>query len=159
MKRFQPIGVIYSPFDSPGGMPVQSAAAEGYKGKIEINEEFTGGLQDLQGFSHIILLYEFHKLEGYDLHTLPFLDDKPHGIFATRSPRRPNPIGMSVVRIISVEDNRIEFDNADMINGSPLLDIKPYIPEFDSWLTDRNGWYDYKTYSIHQTRSDHRFNP
>ena len=142
---FEPIGIIYTPFKTKEGMPIQSAGAEGIKGKIILNEEFASGLTDLEGFSHIILVYHFHRSVGFELKTKPFLDDKKHGVFSTRAPRRPNPIGISVVRLLSIDKNILKVENVDILNETPLLDIKPYIPDFDIHKTEKNGWIENKT--------------
>ncbi len=154
---YNPIGLIYSPFKSKEGVPIQPKGAKNIKGKIVLKEEFTAGLDDLQGFSHIILIYHFHKSSGYELKTTPFLDDKKHGVFATRAPKRPNAIGLSVVRINSIEKNIIYIENVDIINETPLLDIKPYIPDFDVHITDKNGWVANKIDNLKNTKSDNRF--
>ncbi|MGR9109084.1 MAG: tRNA (N6-threonylcarbamoyladenosine(37)-N6)-methyltransferase TrmO, partial [Gammaproteobacteria bacterium] len=125
---YHPIGIIHSPFTRVEGMPIQASAAAGYKGKIELKEEYTEGLDDLTGFSHIYLLYHFHRSQSFDLKTVPFLDDKPRGLFATRAPKRPNPIGLSLVKLIRIDRNILEIDNVDILDGTPLLDIKPYVP-------------------------------
>ncbi|HVM70164.1 MAG TPA: tRNA (N6-threonylcarbamoyladenosine(37)-N6)-methyltransferase TrmO [Anaerolineales bacterium] len=137
----QPIGTIHSPFSERAGTPIQAARSQA-KGTVEIYPEFVPGLQDLEGFSHIILLYVFHKSSGYALHVTPFLDTQLHGLFATRYPARPNPIGLSVVRLTALRSNILEVEGVDMLDGTPLLDIKPYVPEFDIRNTTHNGWYD-----------------
>ncbi len=154
---FEPIGIIETPFNTKDGMPIQSIGAEGIKGKIILNEELVPGLKDLDGFSHIILIYIFHRSEGFELLTIPFLDDEKHGVFSTRAPRRPNQIGMSVVKLLSITKNIIEFENADMMNGTPLLDIKPYISAFDVHKSDKNGWLDKDEESSVGKKSDNRF--
>jgi tRNA-Thr(GGU) m(6)t(6)A37 methyltransferase TsaA len=107
---------------------------------VEIFPEFEEGLQDLGGFSHIILLYHFHMATGYRLKVVPFLDTKPRGLFATRAPKRPNPIGLSVVRLVGIEKSLISIQDVDLLNGTPVLDIKPYVPEFDELTQVRTGW-------------------
>jgi tRNA (adenine37-N6)-methyltransferase len=136
-----PIGVILSPFMVREGMPIQAShsLARGY---VEVYPEFAEGLQDLEGFSHIFLLYVFHESSGYSLLAKPFLDDQLRGLFATRYPYRPNPIGISVVRLITINNNILEIEGVDMLNGTPLLDIKPYVPDFDIRTGTCNGWYD-----------------
>ncbi len=151
------IGKIYSPFEEKKGMPIQSRMADGIKGKIEIFEEFEEGLSDLDGFSHIYLIYLFHKSEGYNLKTKPFLSENEYGVFATRAPRRPNPIGISIVKLLNMNKNIIEVENLDILNGTPLLDIKPYIPQFDLFQTDKNGWTDNKLKISQKIISDNRF--
>lgn len=138
---FQPIGVIHTPFTEPQGMPIQPAGAKGVKGTVEIFAEFRAGLKDLEGFSHIILLYHFHRSRGFTLEVVPFMDSEPRGLFATRAPRRPNPIGLSVVQLDRVQDGVLHIQNIDVLDGTPLLDIKPYVPGFDIRQDVRTGWY------------------
>jgi tRNA (adenine37-N6)-methyltransferase len=151
------IGIIRTPFATKEGMPIQSTGAKGIKGQIHLKEEFITGLADLDGFSHIILIYNFHKSTGFELLTTPFLDNTQRGIFATRAPMRPNPIGLSVVRLLKIEKNILYIENVDMLDGTPLLDIKPYIPDFDIHATEKNGWIDSKTDNLNETKSDRRF--
>ena len=153
----EPIGVIYTPFKTKEGMPIQSTGAIGVKGKIKLKKELIQGLTDLDEFSHIILIYNFHKSEGYELLTTPFLDNKKRGVFATRAPKRPNSIGISVVRLIKIEKNIIYIENVDMLDETPLFDIKPYIPDFDIHETDKKGWIENKTDNLNETKSDDRF--
>lgn len=158
MICFKPIGYIYTPFKTIENMPIQAAAARGVPGRILIVEEFAEGLKDIEGFSHIHVIYCFHKCEGHMLTVKPFLDDKTHGIFATRSPKRPCAIGMSVLKLTGVEGRELAVENVDMIDGSPLLDIKPYVPDFDVVEGPvRTGWYNDKPKDLHDTRSDDRF--
>ena len=110
-------------------MPIQPTGAKGIKGTIEIKDEYVDGLKDLDGFSHIHLIYLLHKVEGYMLEVKPFMDNSTHGVFATRSPKRPNRIGMSVVKLNKVEGNKVCVENVDILDGTPLLDIKPYVPQ------------------------------
>ena len=153
----EPIGIIHTPFKAREGMPIQPTGAKGIPGQIEVNEEFVPGLADLDGFSHIILIYHFHKSTGFDLLTRPFLDNTPRGVFATRAPKRPNPIGLSVVRVLKIAKNIIYIENVDILDETPLLDIKPYIPDFDIHKTEKNGWLENKTDNINETKSDRRF--
>jgi len=153
----KPIGVIHSPFKTPEDMPIQPAAAQGVSGSVELMPEYVAGLADLNGFSHIYLLYCFHLSHGYNLQVIPFLDTVPRGIFATRAPRRPNPIGLSIVRIHKITENIIDIKNVDIIDGTPLLDIKPYVPEMDAPENCRIGWLtDYRSI-ISKQKSDKRF--
>ena len=139
--HMKPIGVIHTPFRSPSGMPIQSSRSTEF-GEIEVFSEYEPGLQGIDGFSHLILIYVFHAaLEGTDLLVTPLLDDKPHGVFATRFYRRPNPIGLSIVRLVQTAGLRLQIQGADMLDGTPLLDIKPYVPEFDVRSADKLGWY------------------
>jgi tRNA (adenine37-N6)-methyltransferase len=155
--RYRPIGIIHSPFKDIKGMPIQPSGAKGIAGTIEVSQEFIEGLKDLEGFSHIILVYHFHQSQGYALSVKPFLDDNLRGVFSTRAPRRPNPIGISVVELIKVEGNMLYIENADIVDGTPLLDIKPYVPEFDSQKTDRIGWLSGKAGKAEKVQSDQRF--
>ena len=122
-------------------MPIQSARSQA-AGTVEVYEAFADGLKDVEGLSHLILLYVFHRSAEYTLRVKPFLDDTLRGLFATRYPSRPNPIGLSVVRLRDVHGNRLEVEGVDVLDGTPLLDIKPYIPEFDIWQDVRTGWYE-----------------
>ncbi len=155
--RYKPIGVIHSPFKEPKGAPIQPSAACGAEGTIELHEEFAAGLKDLEGFSHIILLYHFHLAKGFSLTVKPFLDDTPRGIFAVRAPARPNPIGVSVVRLMRIEGSRLHVVDVDIVDGTPLLDIKPYVPDFDAEEAVRIGWLEGKSKRASGTRSDERF--
>jgi tRNA-Thr(GGU) m(6)t(6)A37 methyltransferase TsaA len=154
---YKPIGIIHSPHTDPAGMPIQPAAAEGVAGTAEVYPEFCAGLRDLDGFSHIILLYHFHRSEGCALEVQPFMDDAPRGLFATRAPRRPNPIGLSVVRLVRVEGCTLHVENVDILDGTPLLDIKPYVPAFDSPDAERIGWLATRVSELRDMKADDRF--
>jgi tRNA-Thr(GGU) m(6)t(6)A37 methyltransferase TsaA len=154
---YQSIGTIHTPFKKVKGMPIQSKGSKGAKGTIALKKEFVEGLLDLDKFSHIYLIYHFHKSEGFNLNVIPFLDNKPHGVFATRAPKRPNSIGISVVKLISIKDNIIEIENVDMLDGTPLLDIKPYVSHFDIHHIEKNGWINDQTGYPNETTSDDRF--
>ena len=136
-----PIGVIRTPFTEPTGMPIQPTFSRAL-GRVEVLPEYAEGLLDLEGFSHVILIYALHRSEGYSLRVKPFLDDIARGLFATRYPCRPNPIGLSTVRLLSRQDNVLEVEGIDVLDGTPLLDIKPYVPEFDCKADAHAGWYD-----------------
>lgn len=138
--EFEPIGVIHSPFSEPEGTPIQPAGAAEVAGTVEVFPEFVPGLADLVGFSHIVLIYHFHRSTGYALRVVPYLDTQPRGLFATRAPRRPNPLGLSVVRLLAIHGGTLQVMGVDMLDGSPLLDIKPYVPEFDAPGEVRTGW-------------------
>lgn len=153
----QPIGVVHTPFTSLEGMPIQPAGAEGVKGTIEVFEEYRPGLKDLEGFSHIILIYYFHCSTGFALHVVPFLDSQPRGLFATRAPKRPNPIGLSVVQLDTIENGIVYIRNVDILDDTPLLDIKPYVPEFDAPAEVRTGWLEQSGKSVLSRKSDDRF--
>lgn len=139
---FKAIGIIRSEHNDPAAVPIQPVYAGGCVGRAEVFPEYEGGLLDLEGFSHIYLLYHFHRAAPALLRVQPFLQDKERGIFATRSPRRPNPLGMSLVRLVGVEGNVLHLDGVDILDGTPLLDIKPYTARFDHIATERNGWQD-----------------
>jgi tRNA-Thr(GGU) m(6)t(6)A37 methyltransferase TsaA len=153
----KPIGVIHTPFTRLEGMPIQPSAAEGTTGTVEVFEEFLPGLKDLDGFSHLILLYFFHKSVGYKLQVVPYLDSKPHGLFATRAPKRPNQIGLSIVKLGKIEGGIIHVSNVDMLDGTPLLDIKPYVPSFDASTDIRIGWLEDASTRASRCKSDDRF--
>jgi tRNA-Thr(GGU) m(6)t(6)A37 methyltransferase TsaA len=155
--KYKPIGVIRSPFQDVEGVPIQPAGASGVLGTIEMEPQFEPGLKDLSGFSHIILIYHFHASKGHLLEVKPFLDDHLRGIFATRAPRRPNPIGLSVVRLGAIEGCTLRIQDVDVLDGTPLLDIKPLVPEFDSPSVDRIGWLSGKVQDAQRARADDRF--
>jgi tRNA-Thr(GGU) m(6)t(6)A37 methyltransferase TsaA len=155
--EYQPIGIIHTPFENPVGMPIQPAGAAGISGSVQLFPEYAAGLQDLAGFSHIILLYHFHRSAGFDLMTTPFMGKQEHGLFATRTPRRPNPIGLSTVKLISVEEHILHIEEVDMLNGTPLLDVKPYVPEFDRLKDCCTGWLEEERGKVHNHKSDDRF--
>jgi tRNA-Thr(GGU) m(6)t(6)A37 methyltransferase TsaA len=154
---YQPIGTIHSPFEGVEKVPIQPAAARGIRGTVEVMPEFVAGLQDLHGFSHIILLYHFHRVRQVRLTVVPFMDDQPRGVFATRAPSRPNPIGLSIVRLLGIEGNVLQIENVDIVDGTPLLDIKPYVPEFDHHEVERTGWLENARENIKEKRADDRF--
>ncbi|MBW2604596.1 MAG: tRNA (N6-threonylcarbamoyladenosine(37)-N6)-methyltransferase TrmO [Deltaproteobacteria bacterium] len=155
--EFVPIGIIHSPFTEKEGMPIQPAGAAGVKGTVEVFADFHPGLKDLDGFSHIVLLYHFHRSRGFNLSVVPFMDSQPRGLFATRAPKRPNPIGLSVVRLDKVEDGVLHIQSVDILDGTPLLDIKPYIPEFDPQASVRRGWLEKARKIVSSKKSDDRF--
>jgi tRNA-Thr(GGU) m(6)t(6)A37 methyltransferase TsaA len=155
--EYTPIGVIHTPFSEPAGMPVQPAGAVGVQGTVEVFGEFRDGLQDLDGFSHIILLYHFHRSTGFALRVVPFMDSEIRGLFATRAPKRPNPIGLSVVRLLKIEDATLHVENVDVLDGTPLLDIKPYVPDFDEHADVRTGWLKHVRRNLSGCKSDDRF--
>lgn len=154
---YSPIGFIRTPFRETEGMPIQAAGARGIRGLVELNPEFSAGLKDLDGFSHIILIYHFHRSRGFSLEVKPFLDDNLHGVFATRAPRRPNSIGISIVRLVAVDDGRLHVEDVDILDGTPLLDIKPYVPEIDARDAERSGWFSGKAERMETIRADGRF--
>jgi len=150
-----PIGVIHTPFQQSEGTPIQSATAHGAKGVVELFPEFTIGLLDVADFERLWLIYRLDRAAAPQLITRPYLDTRDHGIFATRSPARPNHIGLSAVRLLGVEENRLHVSDVDMLNGTPLLDIKPYVPDFDCFEVKRVGWYAGK--SVKDVVADDRF--
>lgn len=154
---YRPVGIIHSPFTELKDMPIQPSGAKGVAGKIEIYKEYEEGLKDLEGFSHIILIYHFHLSSGYSLTVKPFMDDTPRGVFSTRAPKRPNPIGLSVVRLRLIEDNILHIEDIDIIDATPLLDIKPFVPEFEPQEVLRTGWLADKAGKVHGEKSDGRF--
>jgi len=138
-----PIGIIHTPFKSKSGTPIQPFGSKAV-GRIEVFENYKDGLADTELFSHLILIYRFHKSRGYRLRVQPFLDDKPRGLFATRYPRRPNQIGMSVVKLLRRKGNILFVEGIDVLDGTPLLDIKPYVPDFGPGEGIRIGWLEGK---------------
>lgn len=154
---FKPIGMIYSEHRHPKGTPIQFSGAKDSKGEIEIFEEYREGLTDLEGFSHLILIYYFHRVKNGSLVVKPFMDNEEHGVFATRSPARPNPIGFSIVRLIKISENRLFVQGLDILNETPLLDIKPYVPDFDHMKADRIGWLEKNIHKHWTTKDDGRF--
>jgi tRNA-Thr(GGU) m(6)t(6)A37 methyltransferase TsaA len=154
---YRPIGTIHTPFSRPGEMPIQPTSQGARPGVAEILPEYADGLRDLDGFSHVILVYHFHAAGRVDLTVTPFLDVAPRGVFATRAPTRPNPIGLSVVRLEGVDGTRLRLANVDIIDGTPLLDIKPYVPAFDAPRDVRVGWLAAAAANTDHTQSDDRF--
>lgn len=159
MKKiiYKPIGIVHSPFKDVKGMPIQSAGARGIKGTIEVNPSCVEGLKDLEGFSHIFVIYHFHRSKGYSLTVKPFMDDHLRGVFATRAPKRPNPIGISVVRLKKIKGNILHIEDVDIVDGTPLLDIKPYVPKFDVHKVEKIGWLSEKVKNVSMQKSDERF--
>jgi tRNA-Thr(GGU) m(6)t(6)A37 methyltransferase TsaA len=136
-----PIGLIHTPFQHAEGTPIQSSVANGAQGVVELFPEFTPGLRDLGDFERLWLIYVLHRASAAQVITRPYLDTQERGVFATRSPARPNHIGLSAVRLLGVEENRLLVSDVDMLDGTPLLDIKPYVPAFDCFNVTRTGWY------------------
>jgi tRNA-Thr(GGU) m(6)t(6)A37 methyltransferase TsaA len=154
---YQPIGVIHSPFTDLMEMPIQPTGSSSAPGTIEIYPQFAADLQYLDGFSHLILIYHLHKVTRTDLTVTPFLDSQPRGVFATRAPIRPNPIGLSIVRLERVEGTTIFLGNIDILDDTPLLDIKPYVPDFDRPDQAAIGWLEKAPGRVSYARSDERF--
>jgi tRNA-Thr(GGU) m(6)t(6)A37 methyltransferase TsaA len=155
--RYKPIGVVHSPFKKPQNVPIQAAISKGIKGTVEVARRYVEGLKDLEGFSHIILIVHFHKSKAYSLLVKPYLDENLRGLFSTRAPSRPNPIGISIVRLTKIEDNILYIEDLDIIDGTPLLDIKPYVPNFDQRKKVRIGWLRNKIKRISIISDDGRF--
>jgi tRNA-Thr(GGU) m(6)t(6)A37 methyltransferase TsaA len=154
---YKPIGVVHSPFKMPQDVPIQSVAAEGVMGRVEVAREYVEGLRDVEGFSHLILIYHCHLAQKYSLLVRPFLDERLHGVFSTRAPSRPNPVGVSVVRLTKIEKYILHIQDVDIIDGTPLLDIKPFVPDFDQRKAERIGWLTKKVDKLHSGRDDGRF--
>ena len=154
---YRPIGVIRTPFRSLEQMPIQPRWAEGIRGTVEVLPEYGEGLAYLEGFSHVILLYHLHLSKPASLRVVPFLDTKERGVFATRAPARPNPIGLSVVRLLGVSDRALDVEGVDILDCTPLLDIKPYVPAFDSVEEFSIGWLAAGGRDREDPRSDGRF--
>ncbi len=154
---YTPIGIVYSPFKEPKGVPIQPVFAKDTEGRIEIFPEYSAGLKDLEGFSHIIVIYHFHKAKEPKLEVIPFLDPTPKGVFSTRAPSRPNPIGISIVRLIRVDNNILYVSEIDMIDRTPVLDIKPYVPKFDTRKNVKAGWLEKRVKNSPLLKDDGRF--
>ena len=152
-----PIGIIHSPFHDPVGMPIQPSGARGTQGTVEIFPPYREGLHDLEGFSRVILIYHFHRGRPGPLMVKPFLDSSHRGAFATRAPSRPNFIGLSAVRLISITDGTLLVEDLDILDGTPLLDVKPYVPAFDAYPHEVAGWLDAVKDPMDRARSDGRF--
>jgi tRNA (adenine37-N6)-methyltransferase len=154
---YKSIGVIHTSFNSLDEMPIQPTSDASGPGVIEVFSEYADALRDLEGFSHIYLLYHFHKVRQSQLIVTPFLDSKPHGIFATRAPTRPNPLGLSLVKLVRIDHSQVYVEGTDVLNGTPLLDIKPFVPEFESVQGVRIGWLEQVRDKIRSQKSDDRF--
>jgi len=138
--QIRPIGIIHTPFRKTAGTPIQPCAAGGAIGTVEVFHEYQAGLKDLEGFERIWLIYWFHRAAAPKLTIIPFLDNKERGLFSTRAPARPNPLGISAVRLLAIEGNLLNIADVDMLTETPLLDIKPYVTQFDSFRVRRRGW-------------------
>jgi len=154
--EYKPIGIIHSPFKQPTGIPRQAVGAAEITAKIEIFEEFIDGLMDLNGFSHIIVIFHLHLVKKGSLKASPPWDNREHGVFATRSPYRPNPIGVSVVRLENIDCNILNISGVDMADGTPVLDIKPYIPALNPTKAVRIGWLKDKVEGMNKSKSGDR---
>jgi tRNA-Thr(GGU) m(6)t(6)A37 methyltransferase TsaA len=155
--NYKPIGTIHSPFKEPKGTPIQPSGAKNIDGTVEVYPEYSEGLKDLSGFSHIILIYHFHLSRKISLKVKPYMDDESHGVFAMRGPSRPNPIGISEVRLVRIEKNILHIQNVDIVDETPLLDIKPYVPQFDVREVEKIGWLEKNVHKLPETKDDGRF--
>lgn len=142
MHELKTIGIIRSPFPQPQGTPIQSCYADRAHGRILVHEDYADALQDIEGFDRIWIVYLLHLVRSWKPRVIPFRDTREHGLFATRSPSRPNPIGLSNVELLSRDGNCLEVAGIDVVDGTPLLDIKPYVPEFDAHPKARSGWFE-----------------
>jgi tRNA (adenine37-N6)-methyltransferase len=157
MHNINPIGIIHSPHKSIEDMPIQPKGASEISGHVVVDEKYIDGLRDLDGFSHIYLLYSFHQATRTEMLVTPFMDKQTRGVFATRSPLRPNHIGMSIVELTKIECNKVLVKGIDILDGTPLLDIKPYIEKFDAVKNSVSGWLNASDEEIKKKRSDERF--
>ena len=157
MAHMETIGTIRSPFTRIEDMPIQPTGAGDTRGSVEVVKTYSEGLKDLSGFSHIYLLYLFHKAGRMSLTVTPFMDTAERGVYATRSPLRPNHIGISIVRLLWVEDNILTIEGVDVLDGTPLIDIKPYIENFDRVENSTSGWMTAGRDEVAKIRSDGRF--
>ena len=157
MVTIKPIGIIHTPYNRIEDMPIQPKGASEVEGYILLDEDYIEGLKDLEGFSHIYLIYSFHQAKRTEMLVTPFMDIEKRGVFATRSPLRPNHIGISIVELKKVEGHKIFIEGVDMLDGTPLLDIKPYIEKFDRVKGSRSGWLQASDEQISKKRSDNRF--
>jgi tRNA-Thr(GGU) m(6)t(6)A37 methyltransferase TsaA len=155
--KYKPIGVVHSPFKEPKGTPIQPPGGKGIDGTVEVFPEYAEGLKDVEGFSHIILIYHFHLSKGLSLKVKPYMENELRGVFATRAPSRPNPIGISVVRLVRIEGNILHVRDVDVVDGTPLLDIKPYVPEFDVREVNKTGWLEKEVHKLSTSKDDGRF--
>ncbi|ADD08798.1 tRNA (N6-threonylcarbamoyladenosine(37)-N6)-methyltransferase TrmO [Candidatus Aciduliprofundum boonei] len=155
--KYKPIGIVHSPFKEPKGVPIQPEVAKGIKGTVEIFSEYEDGLKDIEGFSHIIIISHFHLAKGFKLVVVPYMDKESHGVFATRAPARPNPLGMSIVKLVGRKGNVLYIEDVDIVDGTPVLDIKPYVPQFDVRPAYKIGWLEKNIYKLPEKRDDGRF--
>jgi tRNA (adenine37-N6)-methyltransferase len=154
---YHPIGIIHTPFKHQKGTPIQSVGGADISATIEIFPEYADGLKDIEGFSHLILIYHMHLVKESHLQVTPFLDCTEHGIFATRAPVRPNPIGLSIVQLKKVEGTLLYIKEIDILDGSPLLDLKPFVPMFDTRDAVTTGWFENNIKDISKIKDDGRF--
>ena len=154
--RYNSIGIIHSPFKENVGIPRQSVGASDINGSIEVFDDYSTGLQDLDGFSHIVVIFHLHRVKRASLKAYPPWDDREHGVFATRSPYRPNPIGVSIVKLETIEQNIVHISGIDMADGSPVLDIKPYVPDLNPSEGIKIGWLADKVEGMNKSKSGDR---
>jgi len=154
---YKQIGVIHSPFLEPKGVPIQPSSNKTTEGVVEVFKEYQNGLKDLEEFSHIILIYHFHLIKEHKLLVKPFMDDNLHGVFSTRAPSRPNPIGISVVKLEKIKENKLYVKNIDIVDGTPLIDIKPYVPQFNLKGPYKIGWLNKEIHKLANSEDDGRF--
>jgi tRNA (adenine37-N6)-methyltransferase len=156
--EYVPIGVVRSPYRQLDGMPLQTPAAAEVDATVELDPRVHGALRDLDGFSHVWLVVHLHRVAGWEPEVVPFLDDRrPRGVLATRSPRRPNPIGLSLVELRAVDPRALRIRGIDLLDGTPVLDVKPYVPLFDAREDARPGWFGTGAERVHEVRSDDRY--
>ena len=155
--QIRPIGILRSQFKTQKGTPIQSASSQGEKGVIEVFPEFSQALSDLSGFSHLWILYRFNRIDGESLKVIPYLDTRVRGVFSTRSPRRPNLIGLAAVKLDEINGDSIKISGIDMLDNTPIIDIKPYVPDFDCHNADRIGWYSESNRKSEKVLADDRF--
>lgn len=155
--NIQTIGTVHSPHKQQAGTPIQPTAAKDIKGTIEIKDQFAQGLADLDGFSHIVVLFGFHKSNDYSLKVKPYLDDTLRGVFATRAPKRPSQIGISIVKLEKLDGNILHILGVDMLDGSPVLDIKPYLPTLNPEGEIKIGWLEKRYEDFEHKKADERF--
>ena len=155
--EYRPIGIIHTSYKTPEGTPIQPTHAQGPEAKVEVLPEYAEGLTDLAGFSHIYLIYHFHLSKKFSLMVKPFLDTEFHGLFSTRAPSRPNSIGLSIVRLTGIKENILRVKNIDVLDGTPLLDIKPHVPGFDICKVNKIGWMEKKIKNLAEAQDDGRF--
>jgi len=155
--KYKPIGIVHTPFKEPKGTPIQPASGRGIEGEIEVFPEYTEGLKDLEAFSYITLIYHFHLSKKSLLRVRPYMDNHIRGVFATRAPSRPNPIGISTVKLMKIHKNILYIQDVDIVDGTPLLDIKPYVPEFDRREVKKIGWLEKRIHKLPVSKDDGRF--
>lgn len=155
LQDIKAIGTLYSPYETAAGTPIQSAYAGGAEGRVVLDPAYERALDDIEGFERLWLIYWMDRVGPFRPKVIPYRDDREHGLFATRSPTRPNPIGMSVVRLLGREGCELRVADIDVLDRTPLLDIKPYVPEFDAHPVSRAGWFD--SAAVDRRRADGRF--